>query len=153
MVEPSPPPVAVRSAMDLAALARNHGNHGMLRWVETALRPVSFDERSIRFEADTGAPRFFARKLQDFLNQATGESWAVEAVDSGGGPTLQEIRRRELAELEANVLPHPKFLEMLEILRKNFPTTHRSPTVTPMGNSISPPEDRAVSGLRAAKNR
>ena len=125
----------------------------MLRWIETALRPVSFEERSIRFEPDTGAPRFFARKLQDFLHSATGESWAVEAVDSGGGPTLQEIRRKELAELEANVLLHPKVLEMQEILHRKFPAARPAPTVTPMVDSVSPPEDRAVAGLPAVKNR
>ena len=114
--ETAPAPAAIRSVRDLASLARSQGNHGMLRWIETALRPVSFDERSIRFQPDSGAPRFFARKLQEFLYQATGERWAVESLESGGGPTLQEVSRKEMADLEAKVLRHPKFVAMQQIL-------------------------------------
>ena len=109
-------PTAIRSADDLAALARSHGDHRILRHVEGDLRPVSFGPRHIRFQPCTTAPRMLARDLRTFLRRATGEDWMVETVESGGGPTVQETAEKERAELEAKVLRHPKFLEMQRVL-------------------------------------
>ncbi len=109
-------PATIRSAADLAALARSRGDHQILRHIEIDLRPVSFEQCRIQFQPGPTAPRMFARDLRQFLRQATGVDWTVETVESGGGATLQDLAKEERAELEAKVLRHPKFLEMQRVL-------------------------------------
>ena len=115
---PAAAPIAIRSASDLAELARSRGEHGMLRQIERELKPVKFEECCIQFEPGSGATRFFPRELRTFLEKATGASWTVVALETGGGPTIQEIRDRERSGLEAKVLRHPKFLEMQKDSRR-----------------------------------
>ena len=105
-------PTAIRSAGDLAALARSRGEHAMLRQIERELKPVKFEGYCIQFEPGPRATRFFPRELRALLEKETGASWTVVALETGGGPTIQEIRDKEKSELKDKVLRHPKFLEM-----------------------------------------
>ena len=109
-------PVTLASASDLAALVRAQGDPALLFHVQNVFRPVSFAARHLRFQPAEGAPRFLARDLRACLERATGETWTVEPVEAGGGPTLAETRRRESRELEARVLEHAEFRTLQKLV-------------------------------------
>ncbi len=119
---PSPPPSRasvdapgaapeIRTAEDLAELARSRQDYATLQLIEKEFRPAAFAERRIRFVPGPDAPANMAVRLRKFLERETRAAWSVEAVETGGGRTLQEIRDEESASLREKVMRHPEFLK------------------------------------------
>ncbi len=88
-------------------LIRKHRNAKLLVDVETCLRLVNYRPGRIEFQPTDRAPRDLAQSLGQYLQQWTGNRWAVTIVNEGGGETIQEKRDAADNALKAEAKAHP----------------------------------------------
>jgi len=75
--------------------------------IERYVRPVSFAPGRLTFEPVTGMSANLANKLSSRLKEWTGRQWFVIANGEGGGETVIEVNRRQVAAVRAEVEADP----------------------------------------------
>ena len=98
-------------------LIRANRDGKLLADVETDLRLVSYQPGRIEFEPTDRAPTDMAQRLGQRLQAWTGNRWAVSVVNSGGAPTIDEVRNAEKYRLEAEAKEHP----LVQAVLAHFP--------------------------------
>ena len=99
--EPNP-----QSFDDVVALIDARRDISLKLDVERFVRPISFRQGAITFEAAPGAPSNLAGRLVSRLKEWTGQPWLVAAEGGGGAESAWEREKREqretLREIQAN---------------------------------------------------
>lgn len=91
-------------------LIRRMRDMKLLVEVEDHLRLVRYAPGRIEFEPGPRAPRDLAQRLGDRLRSWTqGARWAVSVVNSGGAPTISELRDARVAAVKARAMETPVF--------------------------------------------
>jgi len=75
--------------------------------IERYVRPVSFAPGRLTFEPVAGMSANLANKLSSRLKEWTGRQWFVIANGEGGGETVIEVNRRQVAAVRAEVEADP----------------------------------------------
>lgn len=91
-------------------LIRRMRDMKLLVEVEDHLRLAKYAPGRIEFEPGPRAPRDLAQRLGDRLRSWTqGARWAVSVVNSGGAPTISELRDARVAAIKARAMETPVF--------------------------------------------
>ena len=89
-------------------LIRRMRDMPLLILVENHLRLARYGPGRIEFEPTPDAPRDLASRLAERLRGWTnGQRWAVSVVNTGGGPTIAEVKAELKAEAMARAKAHP----------------------------------------------
>ncbi len=111
-VASGPPPIELKSLQDLVdALPET-----MIKLrsdIERYVRPVRFRHGSLTIELVSSAPSSLVGKMVSAIQDLTGELWIISTEQSGGGPTLAELRRKAKKEQAEKDRAHPAFSHSL----------------------------------------
>ena len=77
--------------------------------IKRYVRPIRFKPGAITFEPAEGAPVSLTGKIVSAIKELTGELWIVSPETSGGGATLNEIKKNAKAEQAVKDRAHPAF--------------------------------------------
>lgn len=99
----------------------------LLNEVETGLRLVRYSPGRIEFEPAPGAKPDLAARLGQRLQGWTGARWGVSVVASGGAPTIDERRDRDLAAARQDAAGNPLVQAILSAFPGATITAVRSP--------------------------
>lgn len=125
---------APQTLQQMADLAKATGLRQLAFHLRESLRPALLQaplpengrQGIFRFQPLAAAPRDIERQISDFLREATGEIWAVQAVESGGATLKEEAARQKrdliaqaknTAEITA-ILQHFPEAELLDVRPK-----------------------------------
>ncbi|SLN47600.1 DNA polymerase III subunit tau [Aquimixticola soesokkakensis] len=92
---------------DVVELIRLHRDAVLLFEVETYVSVAKYTPGRLEFVMKPGAPGDLPGRLKSRLVSYTGASWTVTLVNTGGAPTMAEIRAEEKLAREAEVRAHP----------------------------------------------
>jgi DNA polymerase-3 subunit gamma/tau len=81
--------------------------------IERYVRPVRFRHGSLTIELVSSAPSSLVGKMVSAIQDLTGELWIISTEQSGGGPTLAELRRKAKKEQAEKDRAHPAFSHSL----------------------------------------
>ncbi|WP_420857415.1 DNA polymerase III subunit gamma/tau [Marivivens marinus] len=98
-------------------LIRAHRDVKLLVEVETGIRLVKYSPGRIEFEPAPGTDSTLAQKLGARLQAWTGNRWAITVVNSGGQPTIAEVRDAAETALRAEAESHP----LVQAVLRAFP--------------------------------
>jgi len=98
-------------------LIRRHRDVKLLVEVETGVRLAAYQPGRIEFEPAPKAPHDLAQRLGSRLQAWTGNRWAVTLVNSGGAPTVAEVRDAEMTALRDRATTHP----LVQAVMSQFP--------------------------------
>ena len=111
-VASGPPPMELKSLQDLVdALPKS-----MIKLrsdIERYVRPVRFRPGSLTIELVSNAPSSLVGKMVSAIQDLTGELWIISTENSGGGPTLSELRRKAKKQQAEKDRAHPAFSHSL----------------------------------------
>ena len=113
---------------DLVRLAGERRDVSLKIDLERYVRPISFRNGAIAFEAEPGAPSNLSQRLVARLKVWTGQAWLVACEGGGGAETLAERQKRASAQAQQAVLAEPFVRAVLsafpgtEILEVRHPT-------------------------------
>ena len=96
--------------------------------IKRYVRPIRFKPGAITFQPAEGAPVSLTGKIVSAIKDITGELWIVSPETSGGGATLNEIRKNARAEQEAKDRAHPAFNHPLLATAKLIEIRDTKPT-------------------------
>jgi len=113
MPEAAPTPSLPRSFDDLVRLAEANRDVALKYDLEKFVKPVSFRQGAITYEAAPGAPSNLQQRLVARLKEWTGQPWLV-ATDQGGGETARERQTRAEAQAFEDALTEPFVKAVME---------------------------------------
>ncbi|MEP3889711.1 MAG: DNA polymerase III subunit gamma/tau [Hellea sp.] len=125
----TPAPTVMLSSLEDLVNAIPDAQIGLKSDIKRYVRPIRFKPGAMTFEPAQGAPVSLPGKIVTAIKDLTGELWIVSPETSGGGATLNEIKKNARAEQEAKDRAHPAFnhpllanAKLIEI-RKTAPTS------------------------------
>lgn len=125
----TPAPTVMLSSIEDLVNAIPDAQIGLKSDIKRYVRPIRFKPGAMTFEPAEGAPVSLTGKIVSAIKDLTGELWIVSPETSGGGATLNEIKKNARAEQEAKDRAHPAFnhpllakAKLIEI-RKTAPTS------------------------------
>jgi DNA polymerase-3 subunit gamma/tau len=104
----------------LIELIRANRDVKLLVEVETTLQLAAYQPGRIEFVPTDTAPRDLAHRLGQRLQHWTGNRWAVSVVNSGGRPTIAQVRDAADLALRAKAEAHP----LVQAVLLQFPKAH-----------------------------
>jgi DNA polymerase-3 subunit gamma/tau len=104
---------------------------GLKSDIKRYVRPIRFKPGAMTFEPAQGAPISLTGKIVSAIKDLTGELWIVSPETSGGGATLNEIKKNARAEQEAKDRAHPAFNHPLLANAKLIEIRETAPTSMP----------------------
>ena len=141
---PTPKPTVMLGSLEDLVNAIPNAQIGLKSDIKRYVRPIRFKPGAITFEPAEGAPVSLTGKIVSAIKDLTGELWIVSPETSGGGATLNEIKKNARAEQEAKDRAHPAFnhpllanAKLIEI-RETAPTSVESNVID--GNFGDAPE-------------
>lgn len=111
-VASGPPPIELKSLSDLVE-ALPETMIKLRSDIERYVRPVRFRHGSLTIELVSSAPSSLVGKMVSAIQDLTGELWIISTEQSGGGPTLAELRRKAKKEQAEKDRAHPAFSHSL----------------------------------------
>ncbi len=112
---------------DVVDLIRAHRDVKLLVEVETGVRLARYRPGRIEFQPSDSAPADLAQRLGARLQVWTGNRWAVSVVNSGGEPTIADVRDAKDLALMEEAQTHPLVQEILRTFPKAKITAIRTP--------------------------
>jgi DNA polymerase III subunit gamma/tau len=103
-----------QSFLDVVALADAEKEAILHANLINNLHLVSFEKGRIEIRPTDHAPPELSGQLREFLNNTTGERWAVTVSNQPGEPTLQQNINEAVAKTKAEAREHPLVKEILE---------------------------------------
>lgn len=141
---PTPEPTMILNSLEDLVNAIPNAQIGLKSDIKRYVRPIRFKPGAITFEPAEGAPVSLTGKIVSAIKDLTGELWIVSPETSGGGATLNEIKKNARAEQDAKDRAHPAFnhpllasAKLIEI-RDTTPTSVESNVIA--GNFGDDPE-------------
>ena len=104
---------------------------GLKSDIKRYVRPIRFKPGAMTFEPAQGAPISLTGKIVSAIKDLTGELWIVSPETSGGGATLNEIKKNARAEQDAKDRAHPAFNHSLLANAKLIEIRETTPTSIP----------------------
>jgi len=98
--------------------------------IKRYVRPIRFKQGAISFQPAEGAPVSLTGKIVSALQSLTGDLWIVSPETSGGGATLNEIKKDAKTEQDAKDRAHPAFNHPLLAKAKLIEIRDTTPTST-----------------------
>ncbi|WP_026942787.1 DNA polymerase III subunit gamma/tau [Hellea balneolensis] len=112
--------------------------------IKRYVRPIRFKQGSISFQPADGAPVSLTGKIVSAIKELTGELWIVSPETTGGGATLNEIKKDAKAAQDAKDRAHPAFNHPLLANARLIEIRETEPTSVPSniidGNFGNPEE-------------
>ena len=141
---PAPKPTVMLSSLEDLVNAIPDAQIGLKSDIRRYVRPIRFKPGAMTFQPAEGAPVSLTGKIVSAIKDLTGELWVVSPETSGGGATLNEIKKNARAEQDAKDRAHPAFnhpllakAKLIEI-RDTTPTSMKSNVID--GNFGDDPE-------------
>ncbi len=122
--------VTALATQDVAALAkfptfehvieliRQQRDVKLLVEVEGGVRLANYSPGRIEFEPAPKAPNDLAQRLGSRLQRWTGSRWAVTLVNTGGAPSVAEIRDAAKNQMRAEAEAHPLVMAVMDAFPK-----------------------------------
>lgn len=107
-VSSGPPSVDLKSLQDLVE-ALPQTQIKLRSDIERYVRPIRFRRGSLTIELVSAAPTSLVGKMVSAIQDLTGELWIISTENSGGGPTLSELRRKAKKDQAEKDRAHPAF--------------------------------------------
>jgi DNA polymerase-3 subunit gamma/tau len=104
---------------------------GLKSDIKRYVRPIRFKPGAITFQPAEGAPVSLTGKIVSAIKDITGELWIVSPETSGGGATLNEIKKNARAEQDAKDRAHHAFNHPLLAKAKLIEIRDTAPTSVP----------------------
>jgi len=104
---------------------------GLKSDIKRYVRPIWFKPGAMTFEPAQGAPISLTGKIVSAIKDLTGELWIVSPETTGGGATLNEIKKNARAEQDAKDRAHPAFNHSLLANAKLIEIRETTPTSIP----------------------
>jgi len=106
---PTPDSPVMLSSLEDLVNAIPDAQIGLKSDIKRYVRPIRFKPGAITFQPADGAPVSLTGKIVSAIKDITGELWIVSPETSGGGATLNEIKKNARAEQDAKDRAHPAF--------------------------------------------
>jgi len=106
---PTPASPVMLSSLEDLVNAIPDAQIGLKSDIKRYVRPIRFKPGAITFQPADGAPVSLTGKIVSAIKDITGELWIVSPETSGGGATLNEIKKNARAEQDAKDRAHPAF--------------------------------------------
>ena len=127
----TPSPTVMLSSIEDLVNAIPDAQIGLKSDIKRYVRPIRFKPGAITFEPAEGAPVSLTGKIVTAIKDLTGELWIVSPETSGGGATLNEIKKNARAEQDAKDRAHPAFTHSLLANAKLIEIRDVAPTSIP----------------------
>ena len=128
---PTPTSTVMLNSLEDLVNAIPDAQIGLKSDIKRYVRPIRFKPGAITFEPAQGAPVSLTGKIVSAIKDLTGELWIVSPETSGGGATLNEIKKNARAEQEAKDRAHPAFNHPLLASAKLIEIRETTPTSIP----------------------
>ena len=128
---PAPNSTVMLSSIEDLVNAIPDAQIGLKSDIKRYVRPIRFKPGAITFQPAEGAPVSLTGKIVSAIKDITGELWIVSPETSGGGATLNEIKKNARAEQEAKDRAHPAFNHPLLAKAKLIEIKDVAPTSVP----------------------
>jgi len=125
---PTPESTVMLSSIEDLVNAIPDAQIGLKSDIKRYVRPIRFKPGAISFQPAEGAPVSLTGKIVSAIKDITGELWIVSPETSGGGATLNEIKKNARAEQEAKDRAHPAFNHPLLATAKLIEIRDTKPT-------------------------
>ena len=125
---PTPESTVMLSSIQDLVNAIPDAQIGLKSDIKRYVRPIRFKPGAITFQPAEGAPVSLTGKIVSAIKDLTGELWIVSPETSGGGATLNEIKKNARAEQEAKDRAHPAFNHPLLAKAKLIEIRETAPT-------------------------
>ena len=125
---PTPESTVMLSSIQDLVNAIPDAQIGLKSDIKRYVRPIRFKPGAISFQPAEGAPVSLTGKIVSAIKDLTGELWIVSPETSGGGATLNEIKKNARAEQEAKDRAHPAFNHPLLAKAKLIEIRETAPT-------------------------
>jgi DNA polymerase-3 subunit gamma/tau len=106
---PTPKSTVMLNSLEDLVNAIPNAQIGLKSDIKRYVRPIRFKPGAITFQPAEGAPVSLPGKIVSAIKDLTGELWIVSPETSGGGATLNEIKKNARAEQNAKDRAHPAF--------------------------------------------
>ncbi len=106
---PTPNSTVMLNSLEDLVKAIPNAQIGLKSDIKRYVRPIRFKPGAITFQPAEGAPVSLPGKIVSAIKDLTGELWIVSPETSGGGATLNEIKKNARAEQDAKDRAHPAF--------------------------------------------
>ncbi len=140
----TPKPTVMLASLEDLVTAIPDAQIGLKSDIKRYVRPIRFKPGAMTFEPAEGAPVSLTGKIVSAIKDLTGELWIVSPETSGGGATLNELKKNARAEQEAKDRAHPAFNHPLLTNAKLIEIRETAPTSVPSnvidGNFRDDPE-------------
>jgi len=128
---PTPNSTVMLSSIEDLVNAIPDAQIGLKSDIKRYVRPIRFKPGAITFQPAEGAPVSLTGKIVSAIKDLTGELWIVSPETSGGGATLNEIKKNARAEQDAKDRAHPAFNHPLLAKAKLIEIRDTTPTSVP----------------------
>ena len=128
---PTPTSTVMLNSLEDLVNAIPDAQIGLKSDIKRYVRPIRFKPGAMTFEPAQGAPVSLTGKIVSAIKDLTGELWIVSPETSGGGATLNEIKKNARAEQEAKDRAHPAFNHPLLARAKLIEIRETTPTSIP----------------------
>jgi len=125
---PTPNSTVMLSSIEDLVNAIPDAQIGLKSDIKRYVRPIRFKPGAITFQPAEGAPVSLTGKIVSAIKDLTGELWIVSPETSGGGATLNEIKKNARAEQDAKDRAHPAFTHSLFAKAKLIEIRDTTPT-------------------------
>ena len=125
---PTPESTVMLSSIEDLVNAIPDAQIGLKSDIKRYVRPIRFKPGAITFQPAEGAPVSLTGKIVSAIKDITGELWIVSPETSGGGATLNEIKKNARAEQDAKDRAHPAFNHPLLAKAKLIEIRDTAPT-------------------------
>jgi len=128
---PTPNSTVMLSSIEDLVDAIPDAQIGLKSDIKRYVRPIRFKPGAITFEPAEGAPVSLTGKIVTAIKDLTGELWIVSPETSGGGATLNELKKNARAQQDAKDRAHPAFNHPLLANAKLIEIKDVAPTSVP----------------------
>jgi len=128
---PTPNSTVMLSSIEDLVNAIPDAQIGLKSDIKRYVRPIRFKPGAITFQPAEGAPVSLTGKIVSAIKDLTGELWIVSPETSGGGATLNEIKKNARAEQDAKDRAHHAFNHPLLAKAKLIEIRDTTPTSVP----------------------
>ena len=125
---PTPNSTVMLSSIEDLVNAIPDAQIGLKSDIKRYVRPIRFKPGAITFQPAEGAPVSLTGKIVSAIKDLTGELWIVSPETSGGGATLNELKKNARAEQDAKDRAHPTFNHPLLANAKLIEIRETAPT-------------------------
>ena len=125
---PTPKSTVMLSSIEDLVNAIPDAQIGLKSDIKRYVRPIRFKPGAITFQPAEGAPVSLTGKIVSAIKDLTGELWIVSPETSGGGATLNELKKNARAEQDAKDRAHPAFNHPLLANAKLIEIRETAPT-------------------------